>query len=100
MLANWKRDFENFALVKKVTIILCLIGLIPTLLTALIGLYYASSSLEEEKSEALKAIAHLKGDAIETYFKNTNVLVKNIASNPTVVDATARLLKGFSEYHS
>ncbi|MDD1779970.1 methyl-accepting chemotaxis protein [Enterovibrio sp. ZSDZ35] len=98
MLANWKREFENFALVKKVTIILCLIGLIPTILTALIGLYSASNSLEEEKSGALQAIAHLKGDAIETYFENTNIVIQSIAHSPDIISATTRLKNGFSQY--
>lgn len=98
MLENWKRQFEDFALVKKMTVILCLIGLVPTIITAFIGLYSSSNSIEQQKSESLQAIAQLKADALELYFQNSNVVLKSIAQNPLTVNAISPLLEAFREY--
>lgn len=98
VLEDWKRQFENFALVKKMTIILSLIGLIPTVITALIGLYSSSTSLEEQKVESLKAIAHLKSDTLENYFENTETILLNIAKSPLTMSAAPSLINAFKLY--
>ncbi|CZF82590.1 Methyl-accepting chemotaxis protein II [Grimontia celer] len=92
------QKFEDFALVKKMTVILCLIGFVPTVLTALIGLYSSSNSIEQQKSESLQAIAQLKADALELYFENSKSVLKSIAQNPLTVDAISPLLSSFKDY--
>ncbi|MBV7296346.1 methyl-accepting chemotaxis protein [Enterovibrio paralichthyis] len=80
------------------TVILCVIGLVPTVLTALIGLYNSSSSLEEQKSEALLAIAQLKSDSLKNYFDNSKSILKSIATNPATIEATPRFIDAFNRY--
>ncbi|WP_407333591.1 methyl-accepting chemotaxis protein [Enterovibrio sp. 27052020O] len=98
MFETWMRKYEDLALVKKLTVILCLIGLVPTIVTAVIGLYSSWSSIETQKSESLQAIAHLKSDALESYFKNSNNLVLNIANNPMTISAASAFNRTFALY--
>ncbi|OEE86431.1 chemotaxis protein [Enterovibrio norvegicus FF-162] len=98
MFETWMRKFEDFALVKKLTVILCLIGLVPTIFTAGIGLYSSWSSMETQKSDSLQAIAHLKGDALESYFKNSNSVLLSIANNPMTASAAPAFNNAFNNY--
>ncbi|MDD1793295.1 methyl-accepting chemotaxis protein [Enterovibrio sp. ZSDZ42] len=98
MLETWMQKFENYALIKKLTVILCLIGLVPTVITAAIGLYSSWASMEAEKSDALQAIAHLKGDAIESYFDNSHRVVLSIAQSPMTLAAAPAFNNTFTLY--
>ncbi|WP_245621497.1 methyl-accepting chemotaxis protein [Enterovibrio calviensis] len=98
VLETWMQKFENFALVKKLTVILCLIGLVPTVITAAIGLYSSWSSMEAEKSDALQAIAHLKGDALKGYFENSNRVIESIARSPMTRAAAPALNNSYELY--
>lgn len=99
MLETWIQTFEDYPLVKKMTVILCVIGLVPTILTALIGLYYASTSLEEEKSNALLAIAQLKADTLSNYFNNSKSVLQSIAQSPKTIEATPKFIDSFNNYN-
>ncbi|CZF86499.1 Methyl-accepting chemotaxis protein II [Grimontia marina] len=92
------RKFEDFALVKKMTVILCVVGLVPCFLTAFIGLYSSSTSIEQQKSESLQAIAELKAHSLEKYFERCKTILSSIAKNPLTIDSIPNLMGSFKAY--
>ena len=90
--------FSNLALVKKVTIILVLVGWIPAGIAAFFGLYSASALLELEKTNTMQAIAKLKGDSLELYFDHAKTVLVNLAKNPISINAAPEFIDAFSQY--
>ncbi|WP_235869892.1 hypothetical protein [Veronia nyctiphanis] len=90
--------FADFALVKKITIILCLVGLIPTGITAIIGLYSATTALESQKTQSINAIANLKADSLQQYFDQSMTVLKNLAKSPITVAAAPEFIQTFNRY--
>lgn len=90
--------FADLALIKKITIILCLVGLVPTGITAVIGLYSATSALEAQKGASINAIANLKAGSLQLYFNQSMTVLKNLAKNPVTIEAAPAFIQSFEHY--
>ncbi|MFD2176547.1 methyl-accepting chemotaxis protein [Veronia pacifica] len=90
--------FADFALVKKITILLCFVGLIPSGITAVIGLYSATTSLESQKTQSINAIASLKADSLQQYFGQSITVLQNLAKSPITVAAAPEFIQTYNSY--
>lgn len=90
--------FADFVLVKKITFILLVVGLLPAGIAAFFGLYSATASLDAEKSNAMQAIAKLKSDSIRQYFDQAKTVLVNLAKNPIAINSAPDFIQAYNQY--
>jgi hypothetical protein len=81
----------------RVTIVLVAVSLLSILTVGGVAWREATNSLLTSSFESLKAVETSKAREIENYFEDLDGHVQQLAGDPTIVEATVRLSRGFDQ---
>lgn len=91
---------KNMKLSTLLIITMLSVGLVPLVVTAIIALNSAASSLEKQSFSQLESIRSIKAEAIERHVKSSESSIKTVAITPVVLEASIALKAAYNSYVS
>lgn len=93
-------QFSNMSMIRKLILVLVVMGLLPSIIVAFMANQQAALLLEEEASNHLTAVRESRKNAIERYLNRINDQVTIMAGQQNIISAMKDFTQGFNRYTS